>query len=82
MTREAFIKKWLGNKDYAYNEENKELMRSDLDVLMGNTLTENELLAIEEFKTDKLSAVKFLMAVSGYRVKQAKDFLELHSNKP
>ena len=44
-------------------------------------LTENELLAIEEFKTDKLSAVKFLMAVSNYGLKQAKDFLDKHTTK-
>jgi len=81
MTRESFIKKWLGNKDYAYNEENKELMRSDLDVLMGNSLTEHELLAIAKFKTDKLAAAWFLMSVNNYELKQAIDFLEKHSNK-
>ena len=31
MTREYFIKKWLGNKDYQYTETNKDLMREDLD---------------------------------------------------
>jgi len=31
MTRERFIKKWLGNNDFKYCEENKELMREDLD---------------------------------------------------
>ena len=31
MTREAFIRKWLGNKDYQYTEENRDLMREDLD---------------------------------------------------
>ena len=31
MTREAFIKKWLGNKNFQYCEEHKELMREDLD---------------------------------------------------
>ena len=34
MTREAFIKKWLGNRDYNYCEEHKELMRDDLDSLL------------------------------------------------
>ena len=31
MTRERFIKKWLGNNDFKYCEEHKELMREDLD---------------------------------------------------
>ena len=30
MTREKFIKKWLGSK-HEYNETNKDLMREDLD---------------------------------------------------
>jgi len=31
ITREAFIRKWLGNRDYEYNEANRDLMRDDLD---------------------------------------------------
>lgn len=31
MTKEAFIKKWLGNRYYNYCEEHKDLMRDDLD---------------------------------------------------
>ena len=31
MTRERFIKKWLGNNSFKYCEEHKELMREDLD---------------------------------------------------
>ena len=31
MTREAFIKKWLGNNNFQYCEEHKELIREDLD---------------------------------------------------
>ncbi len=34
MTREAFIKKWLGNRDYNYCEEHKNLMRDDLDSVL------------------------------------------------
>lgn len=34
MTREAFIKKWLGNRDYNYCEEHKDLMRDDLDSVL------------------------------------------------
>lgn len=45
-----------------------------------NDFTENEKLAIEEYKTNKLSAVKFLMSESGYKLKEAKDFLDKHSN--
>jgi hypothetical protein len=42
--------------------------------------TENEQLAIEEYKTNKISAVKFLMSESNYGLKEAKDFLDKHSN--
>jgi len=34
MTREAFIKKWLGNRDYNYCEEHKDIMRDDLDSVL------------------------------------------------
>jgi len=35
MTREAFIKKWLGNPNKEYTEQCKDEMRSDLDVLIS-----------------------------------------------
>jgi hypothetical protein len=38
MTREKFIKKWLGNKDYQYTEENRDLMRDDLDKVINRAL--------------------------------------------
>lgn len=38
MTREKFIKKWLGNKDYQYTEQNRDLMRDDLDELINQAL--------------------------------------------
>jgi len=31
MTRDNFIRKWLGNKDYQFTEENRDKMRDDLD---------------------------------------------------
>lgn len=31
MTREAFIRKWLANKDFQYCEEGRAQMREDLD---------------------------------------------------
>jgi ribosomal protein L7/L12 len=43
--------------------------------------TEAEKLAIEEYKTNKLSAVKFLMSESKMGLKQAKDFLDKYSNE-
>ncbi len=43
--------------------------------------TEAEQLAIEEYKTNKLSAVKFLMSESKMGLKQAKDFLDKYSNE-
>lgn len=42
MTRERFIKKWLGNKDYEYTEKNRDLMRDDLDkVIETSSLLRN-----------------------------------------
>ena len=38
MTREKFIKKWLGNKNYQYTEENRDLMRDDLDKVINQAL--------------------------------------------
>lgn len=35
MTREAFIRKWLGNKNVTYSEEFKDAMREDLDKVIG-----------------------------------------------
>ncbi|CAB4220001.1 hypothetical protein UFOVP1624_39 [uncultured Caudovirales phage] len=35
MTREAFIKKWLGNLDKQYTEQCKDEIRADLDVLIS-----------------------------------------------
>jgi len=38
MTREKFIKKWLSNKDYQYTEQNRDLMRNDLDKVINQAL--------------------------------------------
>jgi hypothetical protein len=38
MTREKFIKKWLGNEDYQYTEQNRDLMRDDLDEVINQAL--------------------------------------------
>jgi hypothetical protein len=35
MTREAFIRKWLGNKDYQYTEGHRDMMRDDLDAVLS-----------------------------------------------
>lgn len=42
MTRERFIKKWLGNNDFKYCEEHKELMRDDLDAVIKRSKTSKE----------------------------------------
>lgn len=34
MTREAFIRKWLANPEKQYNEQCKDEMRSDLDLVI------------------------------------------------
>lgn len=38
MIREAFIRKWLGNKDYQYNEQCRDEMRDDLDLVIEAAL--------------------------------------------
>lgn len=35
MTREAFIKKYLANKDFTYCEESRDEMRDDLDEVIN-----------------------------------------------
>jgi hypothetical protein len=35
MKRDQFIKKWFGNKDYQYTEENQDLMRDDLEEVIS-----------------------------------------------
>ena len=34
MIRDEFIRKYLGNKDYQYDEHNRDLMRDDLDMVI------------------------------------------------
>ena len=46
MTREKFIKKWLANKDYQYTEENRDLMRDDLDEVINQSLRKEEITRI------------------------------------
>jgi hypothetical protein len=41
MTREKFIKKWLGNEDYQYTEQNRDLMRDDLDEVINQALRQS-----------------------------------------
>jgi len=36
MTREAFIRKWLGNRNYEYNNQCRDLMRDDLDKVISS----------------------------------------------
>ncbi len=53
MTREKFIKKWLGNKDYQYTEQNRDLMRDDLDEVINQALRQplvSGKLAVDECK--------------------------------
>lgn len=38
MTREAFIRKWLGNPQKQYNEECRNEMRDDLDLVIEAAL--------------------------------------------
>lgn len=44
------------------------------------SLTDAELMAIEEYKVNKLSAVKFLKSENNCTLKEAIDFLEEHTN--
>jgi hypothetical protein len=42
MKRESFIKKWLGNKNFQYCEEHKELMREDLDSVLNQQTSKKQ----------------------------------------
>jgi len=43
MTREAFIRKWLANKDFQYCEDGRSKMREDLDKVIDYHQTEQKL---------------------------------------
>jgi hypothetical protein len=58
MTREQFIKKWLGNKDYQYTEQNRDLMRDDLDKVINKALCQPAVISCvcpNEIKTGTVS---------------------------
>jgi len=65
MTREKFIKKWLGNKDYQYTEQNRDLMRDDLDEVINQALHKTDVSGsyirieiVDYFGTKKVIEVK------------------------
>lgn len=41
MTKEEFIRKWLGNPDKPYTEENRNAMRDELYALCGEEINPN-----------------------------------------
>jgi hypothetical protein len=43
MTREAFIRKWLANKDFQYCEDGRAQMREDLDKVIDYHQTKQKL---------------------------------------
>jgi hypothetical protein len=63
MTREAFIKKWLGNADYQYNEQNKDLMRSDLDEIIATALLQPDIKDLMHVAPDKLISQMFSLPI-------------------
>lgn len=71
-----------------YNESHKVTFEHAQKILIDyllskcDDLTEIEVLAIEEYKTNKLSAVKFLMAENNIGLKKAKDFLDKYTHSP
>ena len=69
-----------------YNESHKVTFEHAQKILIDyllnkcTNLTESEQLAIDEYKTNKISAVKFLMRENNMGLKETKDFLDKHSN--
>ena len=84
MTREAFIKKWLGNKNFQYCEEHKELMREDLDSVLDQQTSKKQTCGFcVEFKGNKEQIDKQEMTVAQLLKHdfESKGNLSLYDNK-
>jgi len=65
MKRESFIKKWLGNKNFQYCEEHKELMREDLDSVLDQQTSKKQTCGFcVEFKGNKEQIDKQEMTIA------------------
>ena len=71
MTREAFIRKWLANPQKQYNEQCRDEMRDDLDLVIESALRQplvtNRTFSVDEVKIllekqKKLCANEFIHA--------------------
>lgn len=60
-----------------YEKAQKDIM--DFLLSKVTSFTEVELLAIDEYKSNKLEAVKFLMKENNWGLKQTKDFLDANT---
>lgn len=60
--------------------QNAQKVLIDFILSRCTNLSNAEQLAIEEYKMNKISAVKFLMSENNIGLKDAKDFLDKHSN--
>jgi hypothetical protein len=70
MTREQFIKKWLGNKDYQYTEQNRDLMRDDLDKVINKALCQPAVISWVEVseRLPKIGEITDVYISIGHRV--------------
>lgn len=75
MTRDKFIKKWLGNTDYKYCEENREAMRDDLDLVIDNAIKNHSDLSdvsvlLRKYMEQVISCegISFIPSVAGERM--------------
>ena len=48
MTREAFIRKWLANPQKQYNEQFRDEMRNDLDLVIKVALSQTDVVGRSE----------------------------------
>ena len=76
MTREKFIKKWLGNKDYQYTEQNRDLMRDDLDEVINQAFRQPAVMPSLPNGKRVLAAPALNKPVSGSLSLRLKDMLK------
>ena len=75
MTRDRFIKKWLANPEARYDNENRDAMRDDLDMVIDKANQNHGVIGdvIETFES-KMKAIDNKVIFGDYITYEEKDF--------
>jgi len=79
MTREAFIRKWLANPQKQYNEQYRDEMRDDLDLVIEAALRQPHVsnsLPVDYLQNEMIKAIKELAKESTAPDKDTPDWME------